>query len=92
MSHSNASPTYQSPGWSTRMYVILAVALAVGAAVLNAWHTNWALPILLALGVVLFVESMLLIYRRHPGFWRLLKWGILLLLSLLLLTGFLQIG
>jgi len=88
---SNNSPTIlHQPRWSTLIYVALAVALAVGAAILNAWQTNWALTILVALGVVLFIESMLLIYQRHPGAWRLIKWGILLLLALLLFTGFWQ--
>lgn len=88
---SNHSPTvYRQPRWSTLIYVALAVVLAIGAAILNAWHTNWALTILVALGVVLFIESMLLISQRHPGTWRLIKWGILLLLAVLLLTGFWQ--
>lgn len=88
---SNQSPTiYRQPRWSTLIYVTLAVALAIGAAVLNAWQTNWALTILVALGVVLFIESMLLLSQRHPGTWRLIKWGILLLLAVLLLTGFWQ--
>lgn len=88
MSSSNSSIIRRQPRWSTILYVVLAVTVAIGAVVLNAWQTNWALTILVGVAVVLFVESMLLIAQRHPGTWQLLKWGILLLLAVLLLTGF----
>lgn len=90
MSSNNSPTVYRQPQWSTLIFVVLAVALAIGASILNAWQTNWALTILVALGVVLFVESMLLIAQRHPGTWQLIKWGILLLLAVLLFTGFWQ--
>ncbi len=77
--------------WSTRIYTLLTVVTAVGAFLFDAWSTNWALTIAVALAVVLFVESFALYFLHHPRAWRRLRWvlrlGVLLILWLLLSGG-----
>ena len=75
--------------WSTRIYTLLTIIIAVGAFFFDAWNTNWAMTMVVGLAVVLFVESFALYFQHHPRAWRLIRWGLLLLLLLLLLTGFL---
>lgn len=73
--------------WSTRIYTLLTVVIALGAFVFDAWNTNWAITMVVGLAVVLFVESFALYFQKHPRAWRLIRWGLLLLLLLLLLTA-----
>ena len=73
--------------WSTRIYTLLTVALLAGAYLFDATQTNWALPITGAIAVVLFVESFAISFHRHPKTWRLIKWGVVLILLMLLLIG-----
>lgn len=75
--------------WSTRIYTLLTIVIAVGAFLFKAWTTNWAMTMIIGLAVILFVESFAFYFQRHPRLWRLIRWGLLLLLLLLLLTGIL---
>ncbi len=87
MSEKSLQEFHQSLSWSTRIYTLLTIVIALGAFVFDAWNTNWAMTMIVALAVILFVESFALYFQRHPRTWRLIKWGLLLLLLLLLLTG-----
>lgn len=78
--------------WSTRIYTLLTIVIALGAFLFKAWTTNWAMTMIVGLAVVLFVESFALYFQHHPRTWRLIRWGLLLLLLLLLLTGGLWFG
>ena len=73
--------------WSTRIYTLLTVAVLAGAFLFNAWSTNWALTIAMALAVVLFVESFAISFHRHPKTWRVVRWLIVLIVLTLLLIG-----
>lgn len=77
--------------WATRIHVILTLALIGGAVLFDAWNTDWALTIIFAVTVVLGVESYALLFRNHPKAWRLLRWGLLLGLLALLLSGFAKV-
>ena len=74
--------------WSTRIYVLLTVALLGGAYLFDANNTNWTLPVIGALSVVLFVESFAISFHRHPKTWRVIRWAVVLILLALLLIGF----
>lgn len=74
--------------WSTRIYVLLTVALLAGAYLFDANNTDWTLPVIGALSVVLFVESFAISFHRHPKTWRVIRWAVILILLALLLIGF----
>lgn len=74
--------------WSTRIYTLLTVTLLIGAYVFDANNTNWTLPIIGALSVILFVESFAISFHRHPKTWRVVRWAVILILLALLLIGF----
>ena len=73
--------------WSTRIYTLLAAAIALGAILFDAWHTNWALTIAASMALILFVESLVISYHRHPRTWRGVLWILLLVALALLLIG-----
>ena len=73
--------------WSTRIYLLLALLVTGGAFLFNAWTTNWAFTIAIALAVVLLVESFVLSVQHHPATWRAIGWALLLILLALLLIG-----
>lgn len=73
--------------WSTRIYTLLAAAVTIGAIIFDAWHTSWALTIAAALALVLFVESLVISFHRHPATWRGILWFLLLIALTLLLIG-----
>jgi len=91
MSDKTLNDFHRDLSWSTRIYTLLTVVIAVGAFLFDAWNTNWAMTMVVALAVVLFVESFGFYFKRHPRAWRLVRWGLFLLLLLLLLTGFLVV-
>ncbi len=74
--------------WSIRIQVLMAVGIIIGALIFDAWETDWALTILFAITVVLGVESFAFTFRHHPKAWRLIRWGLILALLVLLLSGF----
>lgn len=70
--------------WSTRIYLLMAVAVAVGMLI----FPYWSVVMLFALAIVLFVESLTLSIQRHPATWRTIGWLLLLImLALLLIAG-----
>jgi hypothetical protein len=73
--------------WSTRIYTLIALIIGLGAFVFDLWGTQWALLMMLALGVALFVESFAISFHRHPRTWRVIRLLILLALALLLFIG-----
>ncbi|MCB0589564.1 MAG: hypothetical protein KDD06_30040 [Phaeodactylibacter sp.] len=87
MSTKTLNEFHRELSWSTRIYTLLTIAIAVGALIFDAWNTNWAMTMVMGLAIVLFVESFAFYFQHHPRAWRLVKWGLLLLLLLLLLTG-----
>jgi len=74
--------------WSTRIYTLAAIVIAIGAFVFNAWQTDFAFTMIVAIVVILFVESFVISSNRHPAFWRVVRALILLILLALLLIGF----
>lgn len=87
MAEKTLNDFHRNLSWSTRIYTLLTIVIAVGAFLFDAWNTNWAMTMIMALAVVLFVESFALYFQKHPRTWRLVRWGLLLVLLLLLLTG-----
>lgn len=92
MAEKTLNDFHRSLSWSTRIYTLLTIAIAVGAFIFDAWSTNWAMTMMVALAVVLFVESFALYFQNHPRTWRIVRWGLFLLLLLLLLTGSIRSG
>jgi hypothetical protein len=70
--------------WSTRIYTLLTIVLVAGAFLFDAWSTNWALAMVLAVAVVLLVESFAVSFHRHPRTWRIIRWILILILMGLL--------
>ncbi|MCO6487759.1 MAG: hypothetical protein J5I98_05035 [Phaeodactylibacter sp.] len=89
MAEKTLNDFHRNLSWSTRIYTLLTIVIAVGAFLFDAWNTNWAMTMIVALAVVLFIESFAFYFQHHPRAWRLVRWGLFLLLLLLLLTGFL---
>lgn len=87
MAEKTLNDFHRNLSWSTRIYTLLTIVIAVGAFLFDAWNTNWAMTMIMALAMVLFVESFALYFQKHPRTWRLVRWGLLLVLLLLLLTG-----
>lgn len=74
--------------WSTRIYTLTTVVVAIGAFVFHAWETNFAFTIIVALAIILFVETFAIYFRKHPKLWRTLRMILLLIFLALLLIGF----
>lgn len=74
--------------WSTRIYTLATILVIALAAFFRAWDTNFAMTIVGALAVILFVESFALSFQRHPRLWMVIRWVLLLALLALLLIGF----
>ncbi|MCB9295810.1 MAG: hypothetical protein H6559_22205 [Lewinellaceae bacterium] len=87
MAEKTLNDFHRNLSWSTRIYTLLTIVIAVGAFLFDAWNTNWAMTMIMALAMVLFVESFALYFQKHPRTWRLVRWGLVLVLLLLLLTG-----
>ncbi len=73
--------------WSTRIFTLMAVLVLLGAFLFNAWGTNWAFTVAVALAVILLVESVILSVQHHPRTWRTIGWVLLLLILAMLLIG-----
>jgi len=74
--------------WSTRIYTLATLVIAIGSFVFNAWQTDFAFTMIIAIAAILFVESFVISLHRHPAFWRVVRGIILLILLALLLIGF----
>ena len=73
--------------WNTKIYTLLAISVAFFAKFSNALESDFALTIILALLVILFVESFVMISVAHPNKWRVFKWIALLVALAILLSG-----
>ena len=76
---------------STRIYTLLTVATIALSYVFNAWDTNWVKTIILALAVILFVETFEIMFYNHPKTWNSIRWILILIALAFLLIGFLTI-
>ncbi len=74
--------------WSTRIYTLATVVVAVGAFIFNAWDTDFAFTIIVAIAVILFIETFAIYFKNHPKFWRSFRIIIILIFLALLLIGF----
>lgn len=79
---------HQQLSWSTRIYTLLTVLLIVGAHIFKAWETDWVLTVVAAIAIILLVESFAISFYRHPKAWRLIRWGLFLILLAILLISF----
>lgn len=78
---------HEELSWAVRMQVLLAVGIIIGALIFDVWESDWALTMLFAITLVLGVESFALSFKHHPKTWRLIRWGLLLALLALILSG-----
>jgi len=74
--------------WSTRIYTLATILIAVGSFVFNAWETDFAMALIVAISVILFMESFAIYLKHHPQFWKIFRGVSLLILLALLLIGF----
>ncbi len=70
--------------WSTKIYILIAISVGLGAFAFNAWATYWAMTILLTLALTLLVEYLFLFSNNHPKTWAFIKWTILFITIMLL--------
>lgn len=70
--------------WSTKIYVMVAILITIGAFIFNAWTTNWALTMLFTMAGTLLTEYFLVFSRRHPKTWTTIKWLVLFFIIMLL--------
>ncbi len=73
--------------WSTRVYVLIAVVLGLGAFFLGIWGPYRAVAMIFAIALVLFTELAARSLQRHANTWRITAWALLLILAALLLIG-----
>ena len=73
--------------WNTKIYTLLAICVILIARFSDALNTNFALTIILALLIVLFVESFAIISVKHPTAWKYIKWLIMLAALMLIAVG-----
>lgn len=74
--------------WSTRIYTLATVVVAIGAYVFQAWDTDFAFTIIVAIAIILFIETFAIYFHKHPKFWKTFRLIVLLLFLALLLIGF----
>ncbi len=78
---------HKSLSWSTRFYTLLTVATIALSYFLDAWNTNWVKTIILALAIMLFVETFEILFHNHPKTWNTIRWIIILIVLALILMG-----
>lgn len=74
--------------WSTRIYTLMTLVVAIGSFVFNAWNTDFALTIIMTIAVVLFIESFAIYFQHHPKYWRAFQILLFLLILAFILIGF----
>ncbi len=74
--------------WSARIYTLLTILIVVLAHFFNAWDTDWTMTIIVALAIILFVESFAMVFLHHPRIWMVIRWLLILILLALILIGF----
>ena len=50
--------------WSTRIYTLATVAVALGAFVFQAWDTDFAFTIIVAIAIILFIETFAIYFHK----------------------------
>ena len=78
---------HRNLSWSTRIYTLLTIVTVALSYWFDAWNTNWARTIILALAIILFVETFEILFHKHPKTWRTIRWIIILIALALLLIG-----
>lgn len=79
MKNKNGQAFSRELSWSTKIYVLVAISIAIGSFVFDAWSTNWSLTMLVVIAIVFLVEHFWVVAHRHPKSWRIFKWTVLLL-------------
>ncbi len=90
MSKKSLRDLHNQLSWNTKIYTLLAISVVLIAKFTNALQNDFALSIILALLIVLFVESFAMISIKHPRQWQYIKWTVILAVLALLLLGFLN--
>ena len=68
--------------------MLLTVAIIAGAYFFDAPNSGWALTMVSALAIILFVESFAISFHRHPQTWRTIRWILLIIILALFLMGY----
>ena len=76
-----------SLSWEVRIFVLLSIAMVAGVFLFETWQATWSVAALFALIVVVGVEVFSNIKDKHPTIWRLIVWGIVLLMLAMLSIG-----
>ena len=87
MEEKSLKKLHRDISWSTRIYALLTIFVAVGAIFFNAMETDWALTIITAVAGILLVESFAVFFHHHPKVWNLFRWVLVLALLTLIITG-----
>ena len=73
--------------WSTRIYTLMTIATIVLSIVFDAWSYNWTFTILVAIAIVLFVETFAIYFHKYPKTLRIVRLLLFLALLAMLLIG-----
>ncbi len=79
MEHNDLKQLHNQLSWNTKIYTLLAVGIIVFSKLSNALETDFALAIILALLLILFVESLVIVSTKHLKTWRYIKWFLILI-------------
>ena len=74
MEHNDFKQLHNQLSWNTKIYTLLAIGLIVFSKLSNALETDFALAIILALLLILFVESLVIVSTKHLKAWHYIKW------------------
>ena len=75
--------------WNTKIYTLLAITVLLVARFSSALETDFAITMVIALMVILFVESFTIVLTKYPVLWKYTKWLIFLILLGMLLQSLL---
>ncbi len=73
--------------WSTRIYTLMTIATILLSILFDAWSYNWAFTMIVAIAIVLFVETFAIYFYKYPKTLRILRLMLFLILMTLLLIG-----
>ena len=91
MENKSLKQFHNSLSWSTRIYTLLTIVTVALSYIFDAWNTNFARTIIVALAIILFVETFEIMFHQHPKTFQLIKWLIILIALALLLIGFTKV-
>ena len=83
---------HKNLSWSTRIYTLLTIATVMFSYIFDAWNTNWVKTIVLALAIILFVETFEILFHKHPKTWKMIRWILILIAVAIILIGFVSIS